>query len=102
MSLQVLYSFDHLNTANLPLLPDVVSLGPGCTVAAFSGRDNSGCLVTTDALNTPTGINNGFNVALETSADYTIGAWVTIEGPPGANAILMAYGNPAVAPPCRW
>jgi hypothetical protein len=100
MSLQVLYSFDHLNTVNLPLLPDVVSIGPGCSVAAFSGRDNGGCLMTTDLLNTPSGVNFGFNVALEASPDYTVGAWVTMEGPPaGSNAILMAFGNPSVAPP---
>jgi hypothetical protein len=97
--LQVLYSFDHLATANLGLLPSVISTSPNCAIAGFSGRDNSGCLLMTDGLNSTAGPNTGFNFAVDASQDLSIGMWVTIESVPGVFGILAAFGNPTVGPP---
>lgn len=95
MSLQVLYSYDHIVTNDLAALPRVINVGAGCTVSAFGGRDATGCLLSTDDLVS----SGGFNFAITTHNDVAIGAWVMIEDTPGANAILLAYGNPAVGFP---
>lgn len=95
MSLQVLYSFDHVATNDLPAMSKVINTAPGCTVSAFGGRDSTGCLITTDSLVS----NSGFNFAIKNHSDVAIGAWVMIEDTPAQDAILLAFGNPAVGFP---
>ena len=95
MSLQVLYSFDHITTVDLTSLPNVIGAGSGCIVSQAEGRDSSGCLSTTSILNANLGLNPGFNFSVEPHVDYSIGAWVVIEDTPAPNAILLGFGNPA-------
>jgi hypothetical protein len=95
MSLQALYSFDHVATADLPAMPNVLTYGAGCTIQAFGGRDNTGCLVTTDNLM----LANSFTFSIVPHSDVAIGAWVIIEDIPVADGVLLTFNNPAIGLP---
>ena len=73
MSLQALFSFDHVVTADLANLPRVVYVGD-CLISTTGGRDNGGCLTSTSDY------TEGFNVAIDPYNDVTIGAWILFEG----------------------
>jgi len=93
MSLQVLYSFDHIATADLLALPRVVSVASGGAIAASSGRDGSPCFTTTDGIGAFS-TSMGLVIAINNHADVTFGAWIVIESTPAPGKPLIIFGNP--------
>lgn len=88
MSLQVLYSFDHILNADLISLPRMVSVSQFTTISGTSGRDNTGCMVSNDAL-------NGALMALDNPHHIvTIGAWIVIEAPSPHPWPFLILGHP--------
>lgn len=92
MSLQVLYSFDHVLTADLPSMPRVITSPAPAIIVPNAGRDGSGCMSIYGD-----GLFSGFDIALvQAHNDVTFGAWVVNETQPGVSSgyPIIQFCNP--------